>query len=285
MTHWEIQPLQLVPVALLAAVYWARARRLAIKGRPVPALRRTAFCAGLAVVLVAVCSPIDYLGENRLLWVHMVQHLLLGDVAPLLVVLGLTGALLRPLLAVGLLRRLRPLAHPLVALPLWIVALYAWHLPVLYQAALHNDNVHALEHICFFAFGALMWAAVIEPLPGPAWFGNGWKAVYTLAVRTAGAVLGNLFIWAGHAFYPYYAGPDRLAGLSPLADQRIAGAIMFTEGSIVTLLAFAWLFIRFTRETELRQRLVDRQLDETLAARAARYGRSARLREVSQSRS
>jgi cytochrome c oxidase assembly factor CtaG len=278
--HWDLQPLQLAPAVLLGFAYWARARKLAAKGRPVSATRRAAFYGGLAVIVIAVSSPIDYLGENRLLWVHMVQHLLLGDIAPLLVVLGLIGALLRPVLAVGWIRRLRPLAHPLIALPLWIVNLYAWHLSALYQAALRNDNVHAVEHICFFVFGALMWAAVIEPLPGPAWFGNGWKAVYTLAVRTAAAVLANLFIWAGHPFYSYYAAPERLAGTSPLSDQRIAGAIMFIEGSVVTLLAFAVLFIRFTRETEVRQRLVERDLDETLAARAARYGRSARARDV-----
>jgi cytochrome c oxidase assembly factor CtaG len=211
----------------------------------------------------------------------MAQHLLLGDLSPLLVVLGLTGPLLRPVLAIRWLRVARGLAHPLVALPLWVVDLYAWHLPVLYQAALQHDLVHALEHLCFFACGALMWAAVIEPLPGPAWFGNGWKAVYTLVVRTAGAVLANVFIWAQHPFYPYYVTSDHAAGISPLGDQRIAGAIMFIEGSVVTMLAFAWLFIRFTRETELRQRLVDRRIDERAATRAARYGRSASLRDVS----
>jgi cytochrome c oxidase assembly factor CtaG len=247
----------------------------------VGALRQLSFYAGLVVALVALVSPLDWVAENRRLWVHMVQHLLLGDLAPLLVVLGLTGPLLRPLLAVRGLRRLRPLAHPLIALPLWVVNLYVWHLRALYQAAIYHNNIHALEHFCFFACGALMWAAVIEPLPGPVWFGNGWKAVYTLVVRTASGVLGNLFVWAGHPFYPYYVATDHAARLSPLTDQQIAGAIMFTEGSVVTLLAFAWLFLRFAREAELRQRLVERDLDEASAARAARYGRSARLRDVS----
>jgi cytochrome c oxidase assembly factor CtaG len=206
----------------------------------------------------------------------MAQHLLLGDIAPLLVVLGLTGPLLRPVLAIPGLRGLRALGYPLVALALWVVDLYAWHLPVLYQAALRHAGVHAAEHICFFLAGALMWAAVIEPLPGPAWFGNGWKALYTLAVRVAGAVLANVFIWANHPFYSYYA-----HGPSPLSDQRTAGAIMFLEGSVVTLLAFAWLFLGFTRETEIRQRLTERgELDPAAAARAARYGRSARVRDV-----
>lgn len=278
--QWQVEPLQVAPALALAFAYAVRVRRLAARGRPVPSRRRAAFYAGIAVILVALVSPIDYVGENRLLWVHMVQHLLLGDIAALLLVLGLTGPVLRPVLALRPVRRLRVLAHPLVALPLWIVNLYVWHLRVLYQAALYHDGIHALEHFAFVACGALMWAAVIEPVPGPAWFGNGWKAVYTLAVRTAGAILANAFIWASYPFYPYYTGRDELAGISPVTDQRIAGAIMFIEGSVVTMLAFAWLFIRFTREMELRQRLIERDLDATRAARAARYARSVRASDL-----
>jgi putative membrane protein len=267
-------------VLLLGLGYGLRARQLAAKGRAVPAAWRASFYGGLAVLLVALVSPIDWYGENRLLWVHMVQHLLLGDVAPLLIVLGLTGPMLRPLLALAWIRRLRGLAHPLVALPLWILNLYLWHVPFAYQGALRHDAIHALEHFCFFFFGSLMWAAVIEPLPGPAWFGNGWKAAYTLVVRTAGAVLANVFIWENHVIYPYYHAIQRGLSISTVSDQRTAGAIMFIEGSVVTLLAFAWLFIRFIRELEVRQRLVEQNVDETLAARAARYGRSARVRDV-----
>jgi cytochrome c oxidase assembly factor CtaG len=246
----------------------------------VPAWRAVSFCFGVAVIVVALVSPLDWYGENRLLWVHMVQHLLLGDIAPLFVVLGLTGAILRPLLALRWIRPLRILSHPLVALPLWMVNLYLWHVPALYQAALRHDNIHALEHFCFFLFGVLMWAAVIEPLPGPAWFGNGWKALYTLAVRTAGTVLAMVLLWENHALYSYYAAVQRGTGISTVSDQRMAGAVMFIEGSVVTMLAFAWLFIRFIRELEIRQRLLESDLDAALAQRAARYGRSARIRDV-----
>lgn len=278
--QWQLEPLQLAPALLFGLIYHLRVQTLRVKGRPISAARRTCFYGGLLVAVLALVSPIDHLAEERLLYMHMIQHLLLGDIAPLLVVLGLTGSLLRPVLALPWLRRLRGLAHPLVALPLWVTDLYVWHLPALYQGALHHNDVHALQHLCFFTFGALMWAAVIEPLPGPEWFGNGWKALYTLAVRTAGAILANVFIWANSPFYPYYvtAHGSRAAALG---DQRAAGAIMFIEGSVVTMLAFAWLFIRFTRELEVRQRLVEQDIDVSLAARAARYGRSARAREAS----
>lgn len=279
--HWQLEPLQLAPVVILTLAYAVRSRTLARKRRPVRRRRRFSFGAGVVVLLLALVSPLDWYGENRLLWAHMIQHLLLGDVAPLLIVLGLTGPVLRPVLAVPVLRRLRGLAHPLVALPLWTVDLYVWHLPVLYQAALDHDAIHALEHACFFGFGALMWAAVVEPLPGPAWFSAGWKAAYTLVVRVAGMVLANVFIWGGAPFYAYYVRVEH-GSAAALTDQRIAGLVMFVEGSFVTLLAFGWLFMRFVIEAEARQRLIERDVDPVVAARAARRGASsARARELS----
>ena len=275
--HWQLEPLQVLPVLLFAGMYAARARALSRRGRPVPGRRMASFYTGLGLVTLALISPVDWYAENRRLWVHMIQHLVLGDIAPLLVVLGLTRAILRPVLAIRWIDRLRWLAHPLVALPMWIVSLAAWHLSPLYQLALRHDAAHALQHICFFTFGALMWAAVIEPVPGPAWFGNGWKAIYTLVVRTAGMILANAFIWAGSPFYGYYVAREHGGAL---ADQRAAGAIMFIEGGVVTLLAFAWLFLRFTRETELLQRLLEHDVDGVRAARAARYDRSAQARRV-----
>ena len=113
----------------------------------------------------------------------MTQHILLGDLAPLCFVVGLTGPVLRPVLAIRPFDRLRILTHPFVALPVWAVNLYVWHLPFLYQAALHHCAVHALEHILFFTCGALMWSPVVETLPAPAWFGTGWKLGYVVVVR------------------------------------------------------------------------------------------------------
>src|SRR5579875_2781315 len=208
--EWSLEPSELIPLLVLTILYWLRVRHLAARGRPVARVRRVSFYAGILVGLVSLVSPIDWLGENRLLWVHMVQHLMLGDLAPLLVVLGLTGPMLRPLLAIRWLRPLRALTHPLVALALWSVDLCGWHLPFMYQAALDHSGIHALEHACFAVAGGFMWAAVIEPLPGPVWFGNGWKALYTLAVRGVGTAVSNVFIWDRHVLYPHYIPLDRL---------------------------------------------------------------------------
>ena len=248
-----VEPLPAIALAAFGLLYARRATTLARRGRPVALGKQISFVAGLAVLAVALASPLHRVAEERLFWAHMVQHLMIGDLAALLIVLSLDGRLLRPLLAIRPIRRLRVLAHPAVALPLWAVNLVAWHIPGAYQAALESPVLHGLEHALFFTTGALMWAAVLEPLPGPRWFGAGAQAVYVLAVRTVGAALASVFIWSGHVFYPAYASGERLSGIAPLTDQQIGGAIMFLEGGVVTLLAFAWAFLRWMRESEERR--------------------------------
>jgi putative membrane protein len=216
--------------------------------------------------------------------VHMAEHLLVGDIASLLLVLGLTGPLIAPILRVGLFNRLRVLANPLIALPLWALDLYAWHLPVLYQAALRSDGVHALEHMMFLGFGLNMWMPLFGPLPVPRWFGSGAKVGYILAAWLSGTLLANLFIWLGRVFYPFYASSDAAWHLSPLADQQIAGGLMMIEGTILMLGLFGWLFMSAMREAQERQNLQDFarsrgvELSAERAARAVRAGRAGELR-------
>jgi putative membrane protein len=272
-----VEPLQVLLLFTAVVAYARRSRTLARRGRPVPGARQAWFFAGVTILLAALVSPLHAIGEERLFYVHMTQHLLIGDLAPLAIVLGLDGRILRPLLALPVVGRLRVLAHPLVAFPLWVANFALWHLPAFYGAALAAGPVHALQHGLFFATGALMWAAVVEPLPGPAWFGAGPKALYVLAVRAVGTVVASVFIWSEVVFYPGYAGEPGV-GPSALTDQRIGGLVMFVEGGVVTVLVFAWLFLRWTREAELRQTLIDRGHDPAVAARAARYGRSALAR-------
>jgi putative membrane protein len=259
---------------LLAVLYARRVRTLRARGTAVPGWRIALFATGIAILLVALVSPVHALGE-QLFSFHMLQHVLLGDLAPLALLAGLTGSILRPALA--FLHRLRFLANPLIALPLWAVNLYAWHLPYLYDAAVRHDSVHALEHLCFFTAGAIMWLPVLETLPAPEWFGTGAKIGYIAVVRVVETVLGNIFFWAGAPFYAVYEHRQRLWGLSPLQDQGYAGAVMMIEGSIVTLVALAWLFLRMAGEGELRQRLLERGLDPRTVRRAVRYGRAKEL--------
>jgi putative membrane protein len=274
-TSWTFDPLQVVPIVLLGTLYARRIVTLRRRGVRVSRWRIASFSTGLVLLLAALVAPIHAIGE-QLFSFHMAQHVLLGDLAPLALLGGLTGPILRPLLTV--LHRVRFLAHPFVALPLWAFNLYLWHLPVLYEAAVRNEWIHALEHLCFFTGGLIMWLPVVETLPAPEWFGTGAKLGYIAAVRVVETVLGNIFFWAGSVFYPaVYVHQQRLWGLSPLEDQGLAGAVMMIEGSIVTLVALAWLFLRMASEGELRQQLIERGLDARAVKRAVRYGRAEQL--------
>jgi cytochrome c oxidase assembly factor CtaG len=275
--------LQFGPFLLaLAAMYGRRARTLARSRHPVPRWRQACWYTGLALVGATVCS----LGETseELLWVHMIEHLLLSDFAALLIVLGLTGPMLAPVLRIRFFDRLRVLSHPVLAFTLWAVDLYSWHAPALYQAALRHPAVHALEHGMFLLFGINMWMCLFGPLPTPAWFGNLGKLIYIVAVRLAGTVLGNVFLWSGTVFYPFYNHGDAVFHISPLTDQNLAGAIMMIEESLLTIGLFCWLFLRAAREGEERQDLLDLardrgvELSDARAARAVSAGRGAELR-------
>jgi putative membrane protein len=276
-------PAQIAVPLLLAVLYVRRVRSLAGTPRAVAPWRQYCFMAGIGVIVLTLVSPIGHVSDE-LFWVHMSEHLLIADIAALLIVLGLTGPLLAPILRIRGVGWLRVLTHPAVALPLWALDFYLWHLPALYQSAIHHEAVHALEHTLFVGFGIASWMALLGPLPRPAWFGNLAKLLYILGVRLFGTILANVLLWTSVA-YPQYAKGERIWHISPADDQKIGAGIMMVEGSIVTLCLFAWLFIRAAREGEERQALLDLagergyELDERRAARAVSAGRAEELRE------
>jgi cytochrome c oxidase assembly factor CtaG len=277
-------PIEVFPITLGGVAYWARVRTLSWDGRPVPLWRQICFGSGLLVISVALFSPIGHIAEE-LVVAHMVEHLLIGDVASLLLVLGLTKSLLQPILAIRAFNRLQVLTHPLVALPLWALNFYLWHVPALYDAAYGTAPVHALEHTTFLFFGCLMWMPVFGPLPKPEWFNAGWKVGYVIAVRFAGAILGNVLMWSDTVLYPIYGHGERYWGISPIADQSTAGVIMMVEGTFLALGVLAWVFFEVAREGTERQRLLDLAqdrgvaLDERRAQRAVAAGHAALLEE------
>jgi putative membrane protein len=276
LTPWSFEPLQIVPTVVVAALYLRRARTLAVRGQPVPRWRQGAFWAGIALTVLALNSPIDTLGEEHFFFMHMLQHVIIGDLAPLCFVCGMTGPMLRPVLALPVVDRLRVLSHPLIALPVWALDLYVWHIPFLYDGALHHTAVHALEHLLFFTCGCLMWEPVLETLPAPQWFGTAVKLGYVALVRMLEAVLGNVFIWSSSAFYSVYRHAPQW-GITPAHDLNLGGVVMMSEGSIVTIAILVWLFLKLAAESELRQQLLEQGFDPRQVRRAVRYGRAGGL--------
>ncbi|MGH2865334.1 MAG: cytochrome c oxidase assembly protein [Solirubrobacteraceae bacterium] len=230
---------QLAVLAIAGLLYTWRAHTLSQGEGRVPAPRRASFYGGLALAAGALAG-LGPTGQH-LLWVHMVQTILLGDLAALSIVLGLTEPLLAPLQRLPLIGRVRMLAHPAVAFPLWLVDLYAWHLRVFFQAAMHHTSLQALQHALLLALGMNMWMCLFGPLSKPRWFGHGAKLGYVLAVRLAGATLANLLLWSGTIFYPYFLTGEARFHVSPVADQNVAGALMLGEEAILTLCLLYWL--------------------------------------------
>jgi len=277
-------PLEVFPITLAGILYWHRAMVLSWDGRPLPLWRQLCFGAGLLTIAVALFSPTGHIADELVI-AHMVEHLLIGDLAALLLVLGLTRSLLQPLLAIRLFNRLQVLTHPAVAFPLWAVNLFVWHVPALYQEAYGAAPVHALEHASFLFFGCLMWMPVFGPLPKPQWFSAGWKVGYVIAVRFTGAILGNVLMWSGSVLYPIYSPGERYWGISPIADQSTAGVVMMIEGTFLALGVLAWVFFEVAREGTEKQELLDLarargvELDERRAQRAVAAGHGALLGE------
>ncbi len=251
--------------------YFLRTHHLAGIGRPVPAWRQGCFVAGLLVLVGAELVP-----STPAFAAHMVEHLLIGDAGALLLVIGLTGPVMAPLLRLPGLGWVRILAHPLVALGAWATNLYVWHLPVLYEGAVAHPLLHGLEHACFLFFSVMLWMGLLGPLPKPEWFGNLARLGYIVAARLTGAVLGNVFLWANSPFY---------ADTYPrVSDQSLAGSVMMIEESVLTIGLFCWLFLRAARQSEERDALLEHAaslgvaLDPRRASRAVAAGRGDELR-------
>jgi putative membrane protein len=285
------EPLQVAILTLVATAYAFRLMTLSQEGRPVPGWRVACFVSGLALIAIAFISPLGRV-DDQLVFVHMIQHLLMGDLGALLIVLGLTGPLLAPLLRIRAVSRLRALSHPVAAVVLWAASLYLWHLRPAYEAAVAHGLVHVLQHACFFVFGANLWLALLGPLPKPDWFGNGARLAYVLVVFVAGTMLAYGFIWSATPFYPHYAATAVAGGRSAVADQSAAGAIMLVEQTVVIFGLFAWLLARALRDAGRRQELAELAtahgvaLDERRIARAVAADRAdvlaRRLREEAQ---
>jgi cytochrome c oxidase assembly factor CtaG len=273
LTSWTLEPLELTPAALVAIAYGVRARTLRRRGTPVSGPRVAVFALGLVLLVLALASPVAAFAEEEFFFFHMLQHVVIGDLAPLCLLAGLTGPLLRPLLSLRPVERLRVLANPVLALPLWTAMLVLWHVPALYEGAVRHSSLHALEHVFFLTAGIVVWLPVLETLPAPEWFGTGPKLGYVAAVRGVETIVGNVFAWSGTVFYGVYVHADERWGISPEQDQNLAGVVMMAEGGLVTIVALAWLFLRLAQEGQVRQELLERGYDARAVKRAVRYRR------------
>jgi putative membrane protein len=250
---WSVSPGPLVVLAGLTFIYVRRWRQCdASVGRIL------LFLSGIAVAAIALFSPVDSLGEDLFL-MHMVQHILLLDIAPILCILGLTRVLLRPI-ARPLLRLERnagPLAHPAFAILLYVGSMWVWHIPALYDAALEHPALHILEHTFFSFGGALYWWHFLSPIRSRHLGGMG-PVMYMIATKLLVGALGIALAFAPDALYAFYEDQPRYWGLSAETDQAIGGLIMATEQSIIMGIALVTLFVRALAESEREEQRRER---------------------------
>jgi putative membrane protein len=256
--RWSLEPGVLAAIVTAAGVYAWRLRQLGDRGELTGTdwLRATAFAGGLAVLLLALVSPIDSLGEERLFSVHMAQHLLLVDIVPILVLLGLSRRIARPLV-----RRARPIeqslgvvAGPITALVLLVAVIWGWHLRVTYELALNHAWVHQLEHMSFPAAGIGFWWYVIEPVPARHGMRGMSMLAYLASAKLLLGALGVALAFSPDSIYGAYENAPRTWGLSAVEDLNIGGLVMLLEQSIVLLIFFAILFVRMIERSERDQR-------------------------------
>jgi putative membrane protein len=255
--RWSLEPSILIPLVAVTAVYVRgtlkmRGPRRAAGGRKVVA------AAALVISVLALLSPLHELGE-RSLSAHMLQHILLMTVIPLLVVwarpgltlwVGLPSFVRRPLRGLraetfaGPFERL--LKRPIAAFVLQSVALWVWHLPSLYDAAVRSDALHGLEHATFLGTGLLFWAAIFERDAKGA---IGGRLAFVLFTALEGSALGAIITFAPRVLYRLYGA---IPGSSPLSDQRLAGLEMWIPGGLLYLAAAGYLFARWLKSGDER---------------------------------
>jgi cytochrome c oxidase assembly factor CtaG len=259
---WTFEPGVIALVLLLGVIYVRRWRAVRAKdgARAAGGWRLVSFVAGLTWILVALVSPIDRLAE-QILAMHMVQHVILLDFVPILLILGLTKAIMRPLT-----KRLQPiehgpLGHPAVAVGFYVGSMWLWHVPALYNAAARYSGIHVLEHIFFMSAGLLYWWHLIGPIRTRLNPGGLAPVGYMVSTKILVGLLGIVLTFAPDAIYAFYENQPQYWGMSATDDQAVAGLIMALEQSVIMGIALIVLFSRMITESEKEEQRKERFAD------------------------
>jgi cytochrome c oxidase assembly factor CtaG len=259
-TSWTLAPIVLIALLGYAVVYGLRWRTARREGgaRAAPIGRAVAWGGGVLSLFVALISPLDVLGEQFATF-HMLQHLLIADIAPILFTLGLTKWILRPVT-----RRIHrieraagPFGHPAFGVVAYVAAMWLWHIPALYDAALNHSSVHTLEHLSFGAAGLLYWWHLLSPIRTRLRLGGMGPIMYMASTKILVGFLGILLAFAPDLLFNYdWTGTKW--GLDAIDDQHVAGLVMALEQSIVMGVALAYLFFRMLSESDAEDQRAER---------------------------
>jgi putative membrane protein len=246
---WTVHPEATLGIAALALAYG-----FAIRRHPAERWRIAAFAAGCLLLLVTAVTPLEAL-TFHLLSAHLLQNVILAEWAPALLVLGIPATLAGRIARVP---GVRHLTRPPVALGLWLLTYFVWHLPPAYDTALeHPVTLLHLEHVCYLAAGSLLWWPVFQDPPHR--LSNAARTLYLFLAFVLASPIGLLLALAPEAAYDYYVEGGGLWGLRPETDQQIAGVTMAVEQAIVFFVVFAVYFFRFLADEERVRSVVDQR--------------------------
>jgi putative membrane protein len=272
---WTLNPIVILALVAAAVAYARAYRRAASRSSALGPGHWIPYAAGLLTLAVALLSPLDPIGDRWLLSAHMAQHVLLSDVAPALLVLGLRA----PLLPLGLPRRallavapgggrfgrvLARLTSPWLAIPLWALATWVWAIPSVFDFAAQHPVVHAVEHTTLFYTGLALWWLIVAPLPRARLRPGGERLALLGFSRLASAAVCLPLTWLAHTQYSLYAGAPRAFGLSAVNDQHLAGAGMCFVEFLVFGIAFAAVFISMLGRSDANAALAERAAGDHL---------------------
>jgi putative membrane protein len=262
---WSAEPTVILGTLILCVLYglgWRRARRSGSSHAPGYG-RLSLFVTSMVLVLLALLSPIDSLGDNDLLVMHMVQHMILLDLVPITLILSLNKVLLRPITRRihTLERRAGFFATPVFAVIAYVGGVYGWHVPGAYDLALRHTWIHALEHLTFSAVGTLYWWHVLSPIRARRRLTGLGPLAYMVTTKLFIGALGIALAFLPRVIYAFYAHKPDYWGLTPLEDQSMAGLVMALEQSIVMGIAFVYLVYRMFSEAEAEQERRERYED------------------------
>jgi putative membrane protein len=253
---WTLEPSVLIGLGLLTVLYLLAVgplRRRVQYGPPVPPARIAAFLAGTLVVFIALCSPLDHISDEYLFSAHMVQHILLLGIGPVMWLVGLPDGLLDYLVRPVWLRKLfYELTRPVPAFLIFNGVLLFWHIPRFYDAALESENLHIFEHLTFMTSAMIGWWPVFgrfdEAAPRS---GSAVQLFYVFLMMFPSAALAAWITLSPNVLYPFYGSNPLVFKLTPLDDQQLSGVIMWVPGNALNFLVFSFVFFRWFRESSL----------------------------------
>jgi putative membrane protein len=248
---WSIHPSTVIGIFALAALYLWRAGHAPPGEQPPDAARKFSFFAGLFLMFACLNGPLHDLSDDYLFSAHMVQHLLLTLVMPPMLIYGVSGWMLRPLLANRILGPIaRKITRPSWCFVIFNLSIALWHIPYFYNAAMANHNIHIVEHLIFMASAVLMWWPLTSQLPELPRLPYPGQLLYTFLLSLPMSVVAVYITFADHILYPAYSSAPRIFPLSPMEDQMLGGLIMWIPGTMIFTIILSVVFFQWSARGE-----------------------------------